>query len=203
MRKRDFLFSLLVFFSLALRSASAGTVVSSGSGTLRGTWCFDFDSGGETDCTTPSDVWWDIIDINHIYRQMVPGGAPGNVSSATVVNLGVVDFDPITPAYLSSLTYGTTPIVGNNDSTNHLVDGDVFAVHTHSGNYAKVKILQYGYDLLLQWVTMSPGSNEGSPSPVLAFRYRGLSGQWAELDALLADRYQLARVLIGPVSAIQ
>ena len=31
--------------------------------------------------------------------------------------------------------------------------GDVFAVRTNQGNYAKVKVLTYGYDLQIRWVT--------------------------------------------------
>jgi hypothetical protein len=33
------------------------------------------------------------------------------------------------------------------------VPGDVFAVLTNQGNYAKVKVVSYGYDLNIQWVT--------------------------------------------------
>ena len=31
--------------------------------------------------------------------------------------------------------------------------GDVFAVLTNQGNYSKVKVITYGYDLNIQWVT--------------------------------------------------
>ncbi len=79
--------------------------------------------------------------------QMVP------LSSATLVNLGIVNFNNITLAKLQSYSYSTTPIDGNNDSTNQLVNGDVFAVHTSSGNYAKVLVLSYGYNIQIQWVT--------------------------------------------------
>jgi hypothetical protein len=47
-------------------------------------------------------------------------------------------------------------IPGRND----LTAGDVFAVRTRSGNYARVKVIEYGYNLTLQWVTMRPGSAE-------------------------------------------
>jgi hypothetical protein len=39
---------------------------------------------------------------------------------------------------------------------NQLVNGDVFAVLTNQGNYAKVKVLEYGYNLQIQWVTYRP-----------------------------------------------
>ncbi len=74
-------------------------------------------------------------------------------NGATIVNLGVVNFNSITKAQLQSYSYSTTPIDGNNDATNQLVNGDVFAVHTSDGHYAKVKIVTYGYNLQIQWVT--------------------------------------------------
>ena len=46
--------------------------------------------------------------------------------------------------------------MGNNDPANRLVAGDVFAVLTNKGNYAKVKVVTYGYDLQIQWVTYKP-----------------------------------------------
>jgi hypothetical protein len=66
------------------------------------------------------------------------------ISPAQIVNLGVVDFNSITADTLANLAYSTTPIDGNNDPANQLVTGDVFAVRTNQGNYAKVKDLSYG-----------------------------------------------------------
>src|SRR5262249_52584419 len=74
-------------------------------------------------------------------------------NGAQIVNLGPVNFAAVTPDTLSSLTYGSAPIIGNNDPSNKLTTNDVFAVKTSSGNYAKVKVVTYGYDLHLQWVT--------------------------------------------------
>jgi hypothetical protein len=70
----------------------------------------------------------------------------------------VVSFTAIGAAQLQSLTYGTTPITGDNTASNLLVPGAVFAVRTNLGNYAKVKVVSYGYDLQLQWVTYRLGS---------------------------------------------
>jgi hypothetical protein len=83
---------------------------------------------------------------------MVPQG------SARIVNLGVVDFDSLSVAELQNLLYGTTPIRGNNDASNQLVQGDVFAVLTHGGNYAKVQVSNYDYNLTIRWVTASAAS---------------------------------------------
>ena len=122
-----------------------GTIVSSGTAVLHGTWHFDFDAGAQVSGGAGADVWWE--QKTAVLRDLVAQ------NGATLANLGHVDFASITPDTLSSLTYSSSPIVGNNDATNKLTTNDVFAVHTSSGNYAKVKVVAYGYDLHLQWVT--------------------------------------------------
>jgi len=127
----------------------SGHVVSSGTTTLHGTFSFDFDAGHQSGPgqgpVPPFDVFWD--QHTAVVRSLDPH------NGAALINLGAVNFNAITPDTLSSLAYAATPIVGNNDPSNKLVTGDVFAVHTSSGNYAKVKVLAYGYDLQIQWVT--------------------------------------------------
>ena len=122
-----------------------GTIVSSGTAVLHGTWFFDFDAGAQVSGGPTADVFW------HQHTAILRTLDPQN--STALANLGHVDFASITPDTLSSLTYSTTPIDGNNDPTNKLTTNDVFAVRTSSGNYAKVKVVTYGYDLHLQWVT--------------------------------------------------
>lgn len=122
-----------------------GSIVSSGSGTLKGTWLADFDAGVLNNTGAGNDVWWE--QQTAVVRDMRPQGGAG------IVNVGVVNFNTITPDTLANLTYSTTPIVGNNDASNKLVNGDVFAVRTTAGNYAKVKVVAYGYNIQLQWVT--------------------------------------------------
>jgi len=126
----------------------SGHVVSSGTATLHGTWHFDFDAGVEGAAggpTAPLDVWWE--QQTAVIRRLDPQ------NGAALINLGVIDFNSITPDTLASLAYASAPITGNNDASNKLVTNDVFAVRTSSGNYAKVKVVSYGYDLHLQWVT--------------------------------------------------
>ncbi len=127
----------------------SGHVVSSGTTILHGTFSFDFDAGVQSGVgqgpVPPFDVFWD--QHTAVVRTLDPH------NGAALINLGVVDFNSITPDTLSSLAYSTAPINGNNDPSNKLVTGDVFAVHTSSGNFAKVKVLTYGYDLHIQWVT--------------------------------------------------
>jgi len=130
---------------LDLVAPSTGTV-SSGTTIIKGTWIFDCETGTlGGDMTNIYDIWWEQID--NVKRQIVPMAGVG------IINLGPVDFNLLTPAVLQSLSYGSTPIPGNNDATNQLTVNDVFAVRTKSGNIAKIKVLQYGYDLKIEWVT--------------------------------------------------
>jgi len=124
-------------------TATPVPIVSSSTGTIRGTFFFSFDHGIQV--TSGGDVWWD--QQTDTVRSMNPLG------NAKLINLGIVDFNSITPTQLQSYTYITTPIDGNNDPSNQLVTGDVFAVTTNGGNYAKVLVVMYGYNLQIQWVT--------------------------------------------------
>jgi hypothetical protein len=121
---------------------------------LRGTAVTGFD--GST-----SGIFWN--QLTAVNRQMEP------IGGATIVNLGVVDFDTITVNELAALSYSTTPIDGNDDATNQLVNGDVFAVRTSDGNLVKVKVLDYGYDIELQWVTYKWGAACQPVNPVPEF----------------------------------
>lgn len=124
-------------------------IVSQGTTVLKGTFSFDCETG--TLIGAPAgDVWW--RQRTETQREMTP------VSGAKIVNLGTVPFNSITHAELQSLSYGTTPIPGNTDATNQLVNGDVFAVLTNAGNYTKIKVVEYGYDMKIQWVTYRLGS---------------------------------------------
>jgi hypothetical protein len=120
-------------------------IISQGTTTLKGTFFFDFDSGVQGGSSPNADVFWH--QLTSILRQMDPQ------NNARILNLGMVNFNTITAANLQNLPYSTTSIVGNNDSSNKLVNGDVFAVKTTNGNYAKVKVVTYGYDLVIEWVT--------------------------------------------------
>lgn len=130
---------------LDLVAPSTG-VVSSGTTVIKGTWIFDCETGTiGGDMSKIYDIWWEQIDT--VKRQMV------SMAGVGIINLGPVDFNSLTPAALQSLSFGSTPIPGNNDATNQLTANDVFAVRTKSGNIAKIKVLQYGYDLKIEWVT--------------------------------------------------
>ena len=109
-------------------------------GNSPGAKLFNFHLG--TQVSSGGDVLWDIH--SSTLRTLNPKG------KAKLANMGVVNFSLITAAKLKSLSYSTTPINGNK-----LATGDVFAVLTNGGNYAKVKVLGYGsnFTLSIRWVT--------------------------------------------------
>jgi hypothetical protein len=138
----------VVVWLLLRGGGSKSNVVSSGTGVIQGTFTFDADTG--TQASSGADLFWQ--QQTAVNRQMTP------LSGATIVNLGRVKFDSLKAKKLSKLSYSTTPIPANADGTNKLVEGDVFAVHTNAGNFAKVKVLSYGYNLGVQWVTYRVGA---------------------------------------------
>jgi len=121
-------------------------IVKNGTTVIKGTWTFDCETGLLGAASTRiADIWWEQIDS--VRRQMTPIGGAG------IVNLGQVDFNLVTPAVLQTLSFGSKPIPGNNNATNELKVNDVFAVRTKNGNIAKIRVLQYGYALKIEWMT--------------------------------------------------
>jgi hypothetical protein len=100
--------------------------------TIKGTYDYDFD------LVDLPDAKWAII--SGPQRQMQPE------NGATLANIGVTNFANVTYAQLTGLSYSTTPIDGNADTSNKLYPGVVWAVHTDSGHYVKVLVDGYGID---------------------------------------------------------
>ena len=106
-----------------LEPVPSATVVASGTTVLKGTFTFDLDTGAQGGVGPGYDIWWE--QMTAVARQMAPQ------NSARIVNLGVGRLrHRLRPAACRRCSYGTTPIPGNNDATNKLVNGDVFAVRT-------------------------------------------------------------------------
>ncbi|RUS17758.1 hypothetical protein BC937DRAFT_89520 [Endogone sp. FLAS-F59071] len=122
-------------------------IVSSGTTVLRGTYSFNFDTGAD-EAASDSDVFWE--QVNQVIREMVP---LRNARIVNIGNIGAAKFDRLTSTSLQEVIYGTTPINGDNNAGNKLVNGDVFAVLTNGGNLAKVLVTNYGYDITFKWVT--------------------------------------------------
>lgn len=106
--------------------------------TIKGTFEYDFDLVDNT------DVWWE--QVTSTQREMAP------INGAKLANIGVTNFANVTASQLHGLSYSTSPIDGNNDSTNKLVNGDVWAVYTDGGHYVKVMVVTYGYNIVINYV---------------------------------------------------
>lgn len=132
-------------------------VISSGTVVLHGTYLFNCETGVAG--TSTGDIWWEQVDST--VRRMTPE------SPAMIHNLGIVDFNSISATQMDDYAYSSTPITGNNDSTNKLVNNDVFAVKTKLGHYTKVLVVAYGYNITIKWVTyQAPLANPSLVSPV-------------------------------------
>lgn len=127
------------------RRSSSPEVVSSGETALKGTWIMDLDTGVQGGDLFEGDIWWE--QLTETSARMTPG------RRARITNLGVTDYDGLGLDRLEPLAYGDTPIPGDPGGNNELVDGDVFAVMTSEGNFAKVLVVKYGYNMLIRWTT--------------------------------------------------
>jgi hypothetical protein len=145
---RIFLLVIMIAYMITLPAKATdfysldANVISQGTALLKGTYLFNCETGT---VGSSGDIWWN--QISSTQRQMVPQ------SPAKILNLGIVDFNSLTATNLDDYTYSSTPIIGNNDSTNKLVTNDVFVVKTKVGHYTKIKVLSCGYNLSIQWVT--------------------------------------------------
>ncbi|WP_091413166.1 hypothetical protein [Friedmanniella luteola] len=115
---------------------------------LRGTYTFDFESGGEAANHASADVWWE--QQTAVQRQLVPW------NGAALCSLGVVGYEQLQHDDLSGLSYSSTPVTANAEGTNFLPDGAVLAVRTRMGKLVKVQVLSYGYNLSLRWEECLP-----------------------------------------------
>lgn len=133
---------------LDLLPQSATIIASSNSATLQGTHLFNLDNG--THSTTGGagtgwDIWWE--QETSVQRKMTPR------NGAALAYLGNVSYNAISFADLAAFHYTTTPINGDNNSSNLLTNGAVFAVRTSQGNYAKVQVITYGYNIVFRFRT--------------------------------------------------
>jgi hypothetical protein len=192
--------------------ASPPRTVSSGTAVIPGTWSFDFDKGSVGNFQVDTgvvDVFWE--QVTGTERQMTPitssflsrfGLSLDPNHSAGITNLGFVDFSSITADFLQGLAYGSAPVNGNDDASNLLLQGDVFAVRTSDGNYSKVQVLSYGYDLQVLWVTYAPV--QSTVAPLLSIQADGSGGYFIRLNGSSGTTYQLQRAanVTGPWTII-
>ena len=115
----------------------------SGSGVLRGTWMFDFEAGIESTNQREVDVWWEQKTATE--RAMVP------LNGATICGMGIVDYNAVSYSDFQRLPLSTAPITANATGTNLLPTGSTFAVRTRHGQFIKVNVIRYDYNLQMQW----------------------------------------------------
>lgn len=141
--------SLLISALLAasLPTMASAAVVASGVADITGTWSFDFDAGVQDNFVVDpaADIFWEQFTATT--RAVVP------VNGAQIINLGNVNFAALTLANLQALSFSNVQISGN-DVGNALVYGDVFAIKTNAGNYAKA---------IVAFPTFDPSNNHGLP----------------------------------------
>lgn len=149
----------------AASAVASAAVVSSGVADIPGTWAFDFDTGFIGDTEGSLDIYWSQPSLTT--RFVVPR------YGAQIVNLGVVNFAALTVTDLQALSFSSTPIDGS-DVGNQLVFGDVFAVKTNAGNFAKVIVSYPGFDLnrnhglVVYYETLSAVPEPGAAALALA-----------------------------------
>jgi hypothetical protein len=119
--------------------------ISSGTAAIPANQLFDVDSGKAPTRARNADIQWKLF----ANAWSIP---PAPRTKATLAPMGIVDFDSIDAARLAALTYATTPL-----QLPQFFAGNVFAVHTGDGNYAKVKVLAFATELGVQWVTYHVG----------------------------------------------
>ena len=175
---------------------SAALLVSNAARTLKGTWLMDLDTGAMVAGVAPADIWWEQIDT--VRRRMVPR------NGARIAFLGVMgtaQFNALTATQLQALSYGTAPIVGDNNAGNQLVPGAVFAVTTNGGNVSKVRVTTYGYDIKLRITTwrLQPayrvlGTGYLEPEDVKV----SANGQWAWITERGGRLLKVALIGVAP-----
>lgn len=130
---------------LDLTPGGGSIIRSSNSQTIRGTWSFNFDTGVESNIDPFVEVFWE--QETSVQRQMTP------MNGAALAYLGPVSYNGLSAAELASLTYTTDPINADDNASNLLTAGAVFAVRTTAGNYTKVQVITYGYNIVVRYRT--------------------------------------------------
>lgn len=124
--------------------ATLSPAVRQGTTTLKGTYTFDFENG-VSGVPSQADVWWEQVDS--VRRYLVPQ------NGAAIGRLGAVDFDTLTLSQLRTEPYTYQRLDASDTGTNQLRTGTVVAVRTRHGQYAKMRVESYGFDLRITWVT--------------------------------------------------
>ncbi len=170
--------TMAVLLCTLLCGASAqAALVRSASAEIHGTFQYDFDAGTEV-MFNGADVHWNQ------YTETTRGLTVGLGSSAKLLSLGSVDFNTITEGMLMGYTYGSASLPGPPDPGSLLEVGDVFAVLTDEGNYAKAIVTGFDngspdrpfYDLHIRYALYDGVTTEVPEPGALGLVALGLGG---------------------------
>jgi hypothetical protein len=124
---------------------TAPGILSQGQLTVRGTWSVNLDTGAEINNAAAADFFWEQRNV--VKRFLVPR------NGATFLVLGERLLESVSYADLQQLTLSSQPIDGSEGRENQLRPGTVIAYKTKNGRLGKLRIIQYGYNLVIRWTT--------------------------------------------------
>lgn len=120
--------------------ASAGT---SFTGTIKGTWRIDLDTGQLVGDEASFDLWWEQLDAVH--RRLV------GLNGAKMVRFGAPSYESISLEQLKAAVFPLDSVEGSSTPANQLTAGTVLGVRSGAGRYSKLQVTTYGYDLGIRW----------------------------------------------------
>lgn len=92
-----------------------------------------------------TDVFWEQDTL--VIRSFVPD------HGALYYVAGAINFDTVSYHDISTATLTSETINGSDNSNNQIPTNTVVFGRTSAGRYTKFKIIDYGYNLALQWQT--------------------------------------------------
>ena len=167
---------VLASLALALSGPVCAVEIRSDTVLVPGTDQLDFESGSVGGVSPTMDIFWEQVTAT-TRRIRLPTGSSGGLLA-----LDGADFSTISEADLMAYAYTSSPIDGPPGSS-WLDAGDVFAVRTAEGNFAKVMVMGYEvyndhefYDIRLQYELFdgSPAVNAIPEPGSLALAMSGL-----------------------------
>ena len=142
--------SFAVFPVGFMTSATANPGLTTMTATIEGTWYFDIDTGLITTNLATGDLWWEQVTTGeNAVRYIVPE------NGAMFANLGIVDFSSVVDCSVYTLS---AELINGSVDNNKIPAGTVLVARTNLGNYAKMRIDVYGYNLNVTIVYQDDGT---------------------------------------------
>lgn len=113
---------------------------------VRGTYSVDLDLGIQAKGRNDSDFWWQ--QKTDTERSIMPK------NGAKFCVIGQSSNQSLTNIELAKLSYSSSEILANNNHSNRIPNGTQVAYKTKQGRYGLMKILNYGYNLEIEFKTL-------------------------------------------------